>query len=130
MTVEDLQPLNVHDDEELVDSPVFDDPAEALAYMDEQQANVVAELEDEARRLMELDSGDPTQQSYYMRTDRRTVVKTEQEFVQCQINGVQMKIVSYATAMHLVVEEDARARRAVKEKRKKKAAKQARKRNR
>lgn len=111
-------------------SPVFDDPAEGLAYMDEQAARVVAELEAEARERMQLDAEDPSQQNYYMRTDKLTVVKDEQEYVGCLRHGVKMKIVTYAHALQLLKDEDARFRQKQKDKRKKKTLKAARKKNR
>lgn len=111
-------------------SPVFENISEGLAYMDEQERAVVAEMEEEARRRMEIDAADPTKQNYYMRTDTRTVVKDEKEFVACQAKHVPLKVIPYAHAIQLVKEEDARKRTALKEKRKKKTAKQSRKRNR
>lgn len=127
MTLEFNSTLN---GEEWVQTPVFDNPADGLAYMDEREREVVAEMEEEARRRMDLDAADPTKQNYYMRTDKRTVVKDEREFVLCQRKGVPLRVIPYTHAVQLVKEEDARKRRAVKEKRKKKTSKQARKRNR
>lgn len=110
--------------------PVFEDIAEGLAYMDEQEAKIIAEMEEEARQRMELDAEDPTQQQYFLRLDRRTVVRNEKEYVGCQLHGVPMKVVSYAHALQALKDEDARERAKQKAKQKKKTAKASRKKNR
>lgn len=110
--------------------PAFDDPAEGLAFLDEMEAREIKRMEEEAREKMALDQDDPTQQSYYRREDRKTVVKTETEYVRCQLTGVRMTVIPYTTAIHLLKEEEARKRSEKKQKQKIKAAKKARKRNR
>ena len=110
--------------------PAFTDVAEGLAFMDAQQEAALAELHAHAREKMALDQDDPTKQQYYMRVDRNTVVQTEEEYTKCQLAGIQMKVVPYRTALQLLKDEDRRKRTAGKAKAKKKASRQARKRNR
>lgn len=110
--------------------PVFESGGPALEYMDEQEREALAELEAEARARMDAAANDPRTQNYFMRLDKHTVIQDEREYVQCQVKGVKIKIVSYGTAMHLLKVEDARKKAALKNKAKKKAAKKSRKRNR
>ena len=110
--------------------PAFTDVAEGLAHLDETEAAAIKEMEEEARHRMQLDQDDPTQQSYFLRLDRRTIVKTEEEYVRCQLQGVPMKVVPFSTAVHVLREQDAKKKRDAKNAKKKKAAKKARRRNR
>lgn len=116
--------------EEWQPSPVFEDIGEGLSYMDEQERAAIAEMEEEARQRMEADAQDPRKQNYFMRTDTNTVVKDEQEYVRCQLKGVQMRVIPYGHALQLLKEEEARKRQRQKAKRKKKDAKASKKRNR
>lgn len=109
--------------------PAFDDIGEGMAFMDKQEAAAIAELEAEAERVMGLDK-DPRDQSFFLRADRRTVVRSEAEYVACQRAGIPMKVIPYSAAVQALKEQDARERQWVKVKVKKKAAKKARKRNR
>lgn len=115
---------------EFVQQPVFENAADANAYMDEEGQRIAAELQAEAERVMERDALDPTKQSYFMRMDRRTVVKDEREYHECVAKQIPLKVIPYPHAVQAVKEEEARKRQALKDKRKKKAAKQARKKNR
>lgn len=110
--------------------PAFEDIGEALDYMDEQKDAAVADLEAQAREAMALDQEDPTQQMYYRREDRKTVVRTEQEYVQCQLQGIPMTTIPYTAAVQCLKEQEARKRVAAKAKKAKKVAKKSRKRNR
>lgn len=121
----DLQPLN--QGEEYVQPPVFEDIKEGLDYMDEQRA--IEEMRIEAERLMAADT-DPRKQNYFMRTDKKTVVKDEREYNLCQAKRIPLKVIPYSHAVQLLKEEEARKRTALKDKRKKKAAKKSRARNR
>lgn len=112
--------------------PVFENNADgqAVSFMDEQEEAARKQLEEEALRRMEAAQADPTQQQYFMRLDRKTVVKTEQEYAACQKNQVPMKVVPYTTAVQLLKEEEARAKQRTKAKKAKKVARASRKRNR
>lgn len=140
--LDDLQPLNSQYgdaviaatqehanrmNEAVVPTPAFEDIREGLDYMDEQRA--LEEMRIAAERAMAADT-DPRTQSYYMRTDTKTVVKDEREFNQCVAKKISLKVIPYSHAVQLLKEEEARKKSALKAKRKKKAAKQSRKRNR
>lgn len=110
--------------------PNFENVAEGLAFMDELRDAEVARMEEEARAQMALAQADPTTQNYFLRLDRKTIVKNEEEYVRCQLAGVQMKTVPYSTALQALKEEDARKRQEKKAKAKRKTAAKARRRNR
>ena len=109
--------------------PHFDDVASGLAFMDEQEKLAILELEAEAQRRMALDQ-DPTQQNYFLRVDKRTVVRSEKEYVYCELHGIPMKLIPYTAAVQAIKEQEARERQRDRAKAKKKTAKKARKRNR
>lgn len=117
-----MQTLNEH--------PNFEDIGEGLAYMDELRDAEIARMEEEARVRMQADQGDPTTQQYFLRLDRKTVVKNEEEYVRCQLQGVQMKVIPYSFALQALKEEDARKRQEKKAKAKRKNAAKARRKNR
>jgi hypothetical protein len=124
--------MNMEDIEEYVnpDAPqAFNDIASGMAFMDEQAAAAMTELEAEARKRMALDS-DPKDQNYYLRMDKKTVVRTDKEYAACQVAGIPMKVIPYSAAVQALKEQEARERQWVKVKAKKKNAKKARKRNR
>jgi len=110
--------------------PAFEDIAEGLSFMDEQKQKATEELEAEARRRMALDNQDPTQQSYFLRADKRTVVRTDKEYVYCQLNNIPMKVIPYIAAVQALKEQESRERQRSKAKQKKKAANKSRRRNR
>lgn len=110
--------------------PAFDDIGDGLAFMDKQKQDAIEELEAEARRRMATASEDPTDQSYFLRTDKRTVVRTDKEYVYCQLNGVSMKVIPYSAAVQALKEQESRERQRDKAKQKKKAASKSRRRNR
>lgn len=110
--------------------PVFENAAEGLSFLDEQEEAARKQMEEEAMRAMAAAQDDPTSQNYFMRLDRKTVVKTEQEYAACLKNQVPMKVVPYTTAVQLLKEEEARAKQRKKAKAKKKTARASRKRNR
>lgn len=110
--------------------PVFDDIKEGVEFLDEQEAVAMAQLHEAAGKAMEIAQDDPKQQNYFMRVDRRTIVKDEEEFVRCQLAGIKMSVVPYSTALQLLKEEDARKKGAVKAKKAKKATKASRRKNR
>jgi hypothetical protein len=112
------------------DSPVFDNPADALKHMSEQEEAARLELQEEAERLMDEASQDPSLQQYFMNLDTKTVVKSEKEYQLCLKNHVPMKVIPYGYALHLLKEEDARKRQKLKNKKRRKAARASRKRNR
>lgn len=110
--------------------PAFEDIAEGLAHLDAMEASAISEMETEARERMQRDQEDPAKQQFFRREDRRTVVQTEEEYVQCQLKGVPMSVISYPAALQLLKDEDARKRADKKAKKNKKSARQARRRNR
>lgn len=112
--------------------PIFDDNKDnqAVNFMDEQEAAALKEMEEEAQRQMAAAQEDPTTQNYFMREDRRTVVKDDKEYMHCLKSRIPMKVIPYGHALQLLKEEEARAKQRLKDKRKKKAAKKARKKNR
>lgn len=110
--------------------PAFEDIGEGLAHLDEVAAAEIADLEAEARERMRLDQEDPSTQSYYRREDRKTIVRTEQEYVRCELQGIPMTVIPYTAAVQLLKEEEARKRTQAKAKKAKKVSKKARKRNR
>lgn len=105
-----------------MDLPVPPDLATEVAQIEE--------LEAEAKRIIDVQAEDPAAQSYFMRLDTHSVVKTEQEYFGCVKHHVQMKIVTYAHAQHLIAEEDARKRAKIKSRRAEKSRRASRKRNR
>ena len=112
------------------DLPVFDDPGEAVSFLDEQETAALKEMEAAAHEAMQLDQKDPTQQMYFRREDRKTVVHSEAEHAQCQLKGVQMTVIPYEVAVQALKEQEAHGRQAKKARAKKKTARQSRKRNR
>lgn len=112
------------------DLPVFDNPKDALEFMDQQEAEAMRELHEEAQRQMEAKVEDPSTQNYFMRMDTKTVVKDEAEYQWCLAKRVPMKVIPYGHALQLLKVEDARKAQRLKAKRKKKAAKASRKKNR
>jgi hypothetical protein len=115
---------------ELKNPPAFDDIGEGLAYMDEAEAAEIKRMEEAARERMRLDQEDPTQQNYYRREDRKTVVRTEEEYVKCQLDGIPMTVIPYTAAVQCLKEQEARKRSEQKAKKAKKVARKSRKRNR
>lgn len=111
--------------------PVFMDIRAGLEHLDMVRDQEVERqrMEAAAYEAMERDQGDPTKQSYFVRRDRGTVVKTEEEYDRLSRAGVKMEVVPYSTALQLVNEEKAK-RKPAKKRKANKAAKQARKRNR
>lgn len=110
--------------------PAFEDIGEGLDFLDEAERAARDEMEVVARERMKLDTEDPTQQQYFRREDKRTIVRTEAEYVQCQVKGIRMTVVPYEAAVHALKEQEARVRQEKKAKAKKKTARKARKRNR
>jgi hypothetical protein len=109
--------------------PAFDDIASGMAFMDEQGKAALKELEAEARRRMAADQ-DPRDQNYFLRTDKRTVVRTDKEYVYCELEGISMKVIPYSAAVQALKEQESRERNKAKSKQKKKAANKARRKNR
>lgn len=72
----------------------------------------------------------PEDQSYFMRTDTRTVVKSESEYTKTSERGVPMRIIPFSYAVQLLKEEEARHKKKIKARRKQKVARKARKVNR
>ncbi len=120
---------NSPEEQEWAGPPAFEDVGEGLAHLDETEKVALAELETEARERMAQDEGDPRTHNYFMRLDKKTVVKNDKEYVSCQLHGVSMKIIPYSYALQLLKEEDARKVKARKIKKAKKTAKASRKRN-
>lgn len=112
------------------DAPVFETAADGLAHLDEVEAAAIKQLHEEAQRQMEADQEDPRTQNYFMRTDKKTVVKDDKEYGFCLKNQIPMKVIPYGHALQLLKEEEARHKNRLKAKAKKKAAKKSRKRNR
>lgn len=110
--------------------PAFTDMDAGLAHLDATEQQAIAELEAEARVRMETASADPRTQSYFMRMDKRTVVRSESEYVQCQMKGVPMRVIPYGHALQLLKDQDARNQQRAKSKQKRKVARRARRRNR
>lgn len=110
--------------------PAFEDIGEGLAHLDQIERDAIKEMEAHAAEAMNKASQDPAQQQYFMRVDRRTVVKTEEEYVRCQLAGTSMKVVPYAFALQLLKEESARTKARDKNRKNKKAARASKKRNR
>ena len=115
---------------EFLNPPVFDNAKDGLAFLDRQEEAARLQLEKEAQERMAEAKEDPTTQNYFMRTDRKTVVKDEKEYQRCLDQEVPMKVIPYAHALQLLKVEDARKRQRQKAKTKKKTARAARKRNR
>lgn len=124
--MDELQPMNA----EYASLPVFDNPKDGLAFMDQQEAEAMAELHEEAQRQMEARAEDPSTQNYFMRVDKKTVVKDEAEYQWCLAKQIPMKVIPYGHALQLLKVEDARKAQKLKAKRKKKTAKASRKKNR
>lgn len=110
--------------------PVFTDIREGLDFLDAQRDEAMDDLHMQARAKMDLDAEDPSQQQYFVRIDRNTVVKDEAEYVRCQLAEVSLRVVPYSTALQLLKEESARKKGVQKLKAKKKSARAAKKRNR
>lgn len=110
--------------------PVFEDIGEALDYMDEREAQLREEFEAEAAARIEAAQNDPRGQFFFMRGDRNTIIKDEQEYTDCQLKGIALKTIPYKQAVQVLKDADARVRNERKNKAKKKAARKARKRNR
>jgi hypothetical protein len=108
----------------------YESPLTPMGSLGPQDQAVIAELEAAAQAAMDADSQDPSKQMYFFRLDRREVVKDEKEYNWCIANQIPLKVIPYGAALQALKEEDARHRQRLKVKRKKKAAKQARKRNR
>lgn len=109
--------------------PAFDDIASGMAFMDEQGKAALQELEAEARKRMAADQ-DPREQNYFLRTDKRTVVRTDKEYVYCQLNDISLRMIPYSAAVQALKEQESRDRNKAKGKQKKKAANKARRKNR
>lgn len=114
----------------MADLPVFANASEALPFLDLQEEIARQQLEREAQERMAAAQEDPTSQQYFMRLDRKTVVKDDKEYVACVNGGIPMKVIPYSHALQLLKVEDARKAQRLKDKRKKKAAKASRKKNR
>lgn len=110
--------------------PAFEDIAEGLAHLDETEAAAIKEMEEEARLRMQLDQEDPTKQNYFLRLDRRTIVRDEEEYTRCQLARIPLKVVTYKHALEVLKEQDAKKKRASKDAKKKKAARNSRRKNR
>ena len=93
--------------------PVYDDIGAFLADTEK----IVAEV-------------DPTQQDYLLRMDKRQIIKSQTEYQKCVERGVQVKVVPYSYACHILKEQEARHRNKIKARRKNKLAKASRKKNR
>lgn len=110
--------------------PVFANASEALPFLDMQEEIARQQLEREAQERMAQDSLDPRNQQYFMRTDRKTVVKDDKEYKLCMDNRIPMTVIPYSHALQLLKVEDARKRQKLKAKKAKKTAKASRKKNR
>jgi hypothetical protein len=77
-----------------------------------------------------IDVADPTQQNYFLRVDRKSVVKTQREYEDCIAKGIQLKIIPYTYACHVLKEEEAKRRAKTKARKRNKTVKAARKKNR
>jgi len=110
--------------------PVFDNPKDGLSFLDAQEQVAIKELHDEALQQMADAQEDPTTQNYFMRTDKRTVVKDDKEYGYCLKNHIPMKVIPYGHALQLLKEQEARAKNRLKAKKKKKVARASRKKNR
>lgn len=108
----------------------FTDIAEGLKDLDAKRQQALEEFQEEVRQQMESKVSDPSQALYLLRSDRKTMVTSEEEAVECMLKGVAMKYVTYAAAMQALQDEDARKRQKTKAKQKKKSAKASRKKNR
>ncbi len=73
---------------------------------------------------------DPREQSYFMRLDKKTIVRSEKEHEVCVAQHIPMDIVPYSHAVQVLKEEEARHRNKIKARRKKKTARATRKKNR
>ena len=81
------------------------------------------ELHDHALAEIEAANSDPTQQQYFKRLDKNTIVQSEREFQWCVANMIPIKLVSYDAAVTCIDQSAAklRAKRA-----RRKASKRAR----
>ena len=86
------------------------------------------ELEQEAQKLIE--QADPSQQDYYQRLDKKTIIRTEQELLGCISHQVPVRIVHYSYAMQILKEEEAAQRKKIAKRKARKVAKASRKKNR
>jgi hypothetical protein len=123
--MDELQPMNLG-----ADLPVFDNAKDGLAFLDQQEEEAMRQLHEEAQRQMDERSEDPSAQNYFMRIDKKTVVKDEAEYQWCLAKQIPMKVIPYGHALQLLKVEDARKAQRLKAKRKKKTAKASRKKNR
>src|SRR4249920_3440466 len=86
------------------------------------EASDIGELKAEAQRRIEAAADDPTIQSYFVRQDTKTVIKTDKEYDWCQSRKIPLSIVSYTMAAALLRAEDEKKRKKKSKRKKQKAA--------
>lgn len=94
------------------------------------EASDMGELAAEAQRRIEEAADDPTVQSYFLRQDTNTVIKTEEEYLFCTKRGISIKVIPYGHARDVLKREDALKNQEKTERQRRKAARKARKKNR
>ena len=102
--------------------------AAAGTLTDDEMDEFTAEVEKQI--AAKIAAADPRRQQYIRRWDNNTVVTSDAEYERCQKGGVPMGLISYTQAIALLDQEKAVQQAIVKKKQKRKAVKQARRRNR
>lgn len=132
MTPTESGPL-MHPDTPLeFDAEKLNQAAEAAQTLnaDPEQLERFKEMHDHALREIEESQNDPTQQQYFKRMDKKTIIKSEGEFAFCMSNGVGISIVDFESAVECDKQEEARDRAKHARRKAQKRARRSRKANR
>lgn len=73
---------------------------EHLGKIEDEQAKMEA-MNADVLEMISLAQDDPSQHQYFMRTDKKKIIKSEQEYMRCVTSGIGVKVVSHGHAVAL-----------------------------